>query len=241
MSSQIERGQADIYGRISQDAFFSDIKIYLFRPRSSAEAVQIQTQIDNSLAGLETKAGKSGAAVIVKMPSATVQFPNVPGPRFDLVYSVTVLENPLVNMGAANGTLKSAEDIALNVLNLLHHFVIGDFGMALVATGEALRSLGIDDNGRIAYDCFLTMKLGLSKPNKVITPAISGTAGAVIISTLTPGATILYTTDGTYPWSGNAGVLTYSAPFSVASGTVVRSVATKTALQASDLAAKTMT
>lgn len=240
MSSQIERIQEDIFGRISQDEFFADIKVYLFRPRSQEEAVQIQTDIDAALAGLETKATKSGAAVIVQMPNANVPLPNVPGPRFDLIYTIRVLENPLINMGAT-GTSKSAEEIALSILNLCHHFTLQDFGMALVASGEALKALGIDESGRIGYDCLLTMPMGLAKSIKVIAPSITGTAASVTITTATSGATILYTIDGSYPWAGNATALTYSAPFAVTSGVKVRSVATKAGLQPSDLSAKTMT
>jgi hypothetical protein len=241
VSSLIEKAQADIFGRLSQDAFFTDVSVYLFRPRSEEEAVEIVNNINQSLAGLITKGGKSGIAAVVRLPSANVAEPNIPGPRLRLIYTVRVLENPMINMGSA-GTGKSAEDVALVILNLLHHFQAADFGSALFCDGQALVGLDADDQGRIGYDCNVTMNLGLARSTRVNTPAISGTPAGVTITCGTGGADVVYTTDGSYPviGTGFTGTL-YSAPFAVTSGTLVRSVATKSGLQASDLASKTIT
>ncbi len=68
-------------------------------------------------------------------------------------------------------------------------------------------------------------------------PKITGTLSAVAITTNTPGAQILYTTDGTFPAGGSATL--YSAPFAVSADTTVRAAAWKSDRQGSDVAEQT--
>lgn len=237
--SAIETIQSAIHARISQDPYFSDVPVYLFRPRSQDESVMIQTEIDSALAGIESKAGKLGAAILVPMPDADVPEPEIPGPRLDVIPTVRVLEVPAINMSSA-GTGKSAEDLALKILNLIHHFFLQDLGTTVIADANALEALE-EDHGRIGYDCLFRVPLGLARPTKVALPQITGTAAAVTITSATASAAIYYTTDGTYPWSGNDTAVLYAAPFAVTSGQTVRATATKTAYTASDLASATIT
>lgn len=237
--SAIESLQQFIHARISQDPYFSDVPVYLFRPRSEDESVMIQTEIDSALAGIESKAGKLGAAILVPMPDADVPEPEIPGPRLDMVPIVRVLEIPAINMSSA-GTGKSAEDLALKILNLIHHTFFQDLGTTVIADANALEALA-EDHGRIGYDVQFRCPIGLSRPTKCAIPQITGTAAAVTITSATASASIYYTTDGTYPWSGNDTAHLYSAPFAVTSGQTVRAVATKTNYTASDLASATIT
>jgi hypothetical protein len=77
-TSALERQQLDIAARLESLAEFATVPVTVIRPRSEGEALQIQTTLDQALAGLVQKGGKSGAAVIVQMPTATVPERNVP-------------------------------------------------------------------------------------------------------------------------------------------------------------------
>ena len=47
------------------------------------------------------------------------------------------------------------------------------------------------------------------------------------------GSTVYYTTDGSFPGSGNANAIQYTTPFTVTSGTIVRTAAYNGTLQGS--------
>jgi hypothetical protein len=72
--------------------------------------------------------------------------------------------------------------------------------------------------------------------------AAAGTGPVTITLTCaTSGAAIYRTLDGSYPWSGNAQATLYAAPFAVASAALLRAVAHKTGMVASDAAAADIT
>lgn len=101
MISKIEEYQGDLFGRIKTLPKSRYAFVTLIRPRTSAEAVQVQTDIDNSLAGYRGDGGKSGVAITVNMPEFDVPNPNEPGPSGKLIGRITVVESPEINMGAS--------------------------------------------------------------------------------------------------------------------------------------------
>jgi len=228
--SPLETVQTDIYGRLLADPYFADVGVFLFRPRASGGMVAIQSEVDKALAGLVARGGKTGAAVMVQMPLASSQTPDVPGPRLTFNFSVSVYERPIVNMDPATGTLKSAEDIATEVLRLLHQWKPNP-SQILTASANAIVPVE-GAPGIVAYDCRLDQMTGLVPLAKAAAPVIDGTdPGAVVLTSTTPGATFVYSLDGSYP------SVAYAAPFN-GLASLVRAVAVAGGMAASNISEK---
>lgn len=226
----LERQLLDIAARLVADPFFVDIPVHVLRPRAEQSAAQIQTRIDQALAGLEKKAGKGGAAVTVLMPVGDTTSPNVPGPQLRFTYVVRVQEIIAVNMGPG-GTGKSAEEIAIVVLQLLHQVMLNG-GNCLYAHADTLTP-SLDADPKLTYDVRFSCQGGLPKPAKVALPIISVAAGTATITCATAGAAIYTTTDGSYPSPLNPAASLYVAPL-VPGPCTVRAVAFLAPLQQSD-------
>ncbi len=231
--SLLEITQTDLAGRLSVDPFFAGIPVFVVRPREQESFTTIQTKIDQMIGGLTSYNGKSGAAVYVLMPTGDAADINVPGPRLNFAFVVRVQELPIINMGP-KGTQKSAEEIALKVLSLLHHFNPGK-GNVIVAAADALTPSSAADP-KITIDVKFIQTSGVQPEVKVVTPqltsapAVSPAVGVdVTITCATDGASLFYSIDGSYP------SLPYTAPVNVAASAIVRAVASKSGLQQSDI------
>jgi hypothetical protein len=239
--SPLQQLQLDIFGRLSGADYFSDIALYLIRPRSRQEATLIQTNIEKALAGMEKKNGKAGVACRVEMPFIDVEKPELPGPYTAIVATIRVIENPLVNMSSA-GTEKSAEDIGSEVLSELHHWVpwgSGNIQRALFAERRALEPVDeLIAEGKIAYDATLRTRREIAPEPRADMPTITVATGTITIASMASSQTY-YTLNGSFPWNGNA--ILYSVPFTApASGSQVRAVTYKAGLQASNVASLTI-
>lgn len=224
--------QLDAHARLEGESAFQYVPLYVSRPRSEDDALQIVSDIDAALAGMTTKAGKSGLAVIVLLPLAEVPEPDVPGPQLELILTLRVIELPLVNMGST-GTGITAEQCALNILQSLHLWNRGT--QVLTADRKAITPRSED--GKISYDVKLRQRQGMSMQAKCQRPVITNSAGMITLSTGTSGAALYYTTDGSTPAASNAAATLYSAPFATPdAGTELRVMATKANLASSDIA-----
>lgn len=233
--SPLERDQADFAARLSADPYFADIGVYLFRPRANLAATAIVQGIEAALNCFALKAGKGGAAVTVLMPTADAADGNVPGPELEERLTVRVQELPLTNMGA-KGTLKSAEQIAIEVARLLHLFQSG--GQVWRADTGALTP-SLEFAPKITYDVNFRRRLPLAPRTKAALPLITPDEGATPVEAsiaAAPGAAIYYTLDGSLPAPGAAGSTLYSAPVAVASAALLRAVAYETGKAASNVA-----
>lgn len=259
--SVIERLQLDMGAIVQACPDLATVSMNILRPRASTTAVMIQTAIDQSLQGLVTTNGKTGATILINMPEGEVPYPEAPGPDLRLVCKVQIVENPLINMGA-NGTGISAEDIMLFVLNLFHGRFWQDSGSTMKADKDATRPLlQYLEKSYVAYECRFVMRLGLQGRLKTAMPAIQGDSISGYTFLVPQGAWVIYTTDGSYPTPTNGTrwnppllidpgaeslvvdpsedeLLIDSAPIFPATGTLVRYVAYQNNNQASDLAAK---
>jgi hypothetical protein len=228
--SPLETVQSDIFGRILAAPYFADISVYLFRPRAAGGMTAIQSEVDKALAGLVERGGKVGVAIVVQMPLGTSQNPDVPGPRLTFNFSVSVYERPIVNMDSARGTQKSAEDVACEVLRLLHQWKPNP-SQILTAAANAIVPVEAAP-GVVAYDCRLDQMTGLVPLVKAAAPVIDATTPtAVALTSATPGAAILYSLAGEYP------ATPYAAPFD-GTGLLVRAVASAPGLAASNISEK---
>ena len=236
--SPLERDQADFATRMNASAYFADIGVYVFRPRENLTATLITQRIQQALACLAKKAGKGGAAVSVLMPTADTPEGNVRGPELEERIIVRVQEDPLVNMGAT-GTLKSAESIALEVLQLFHHFRSG--GQIWYADTNSLTP-NLEFPGKVTYDVAFRRKLPLAVPEKSTMPMLSpesGTAPQTITITAVAGAAIWYSLDGSYPAPDAEASVLYTEPIELAAPAILRAVAYEPYKQASNVVEQT--
>lgn len=220
----LEQLQLDITGRLDSLPGFLYVPVKSIRPRSEAEALLIQTEIDKTLAGLEQKNGKGGATAIVQMPTLDVENPDIPGPDLVVTTVVRVLENPQINMGDA-GTQSSAETLGLLGLAGLHQWDPGD-GNPLFARGRAMEP-NLDFDGLVGYDILIQCRLGIQPEASVPEPALTLYSGTAALSCPLSGAEIRYTLDGSFP--GPAATL-YASPFSVGAAKLLRAAAYKDGL-----------
>jgi len=218
----LEQLQLDAAGRLAAVDTFAGTPVKHVRPRSEEEAVQIQSDIDLSLAGLLSQGGKSGTTIIVQMPTLDAPNPDIPGPEMVATLPIRVFENPMINMGSA-GTLISCESLALAVLGALHHCDLGD-GNMLYAEANAMAP-NLDFDGLIVYDVALKCRIGVPVRAFVPMPKIEFYSGTAALTCCDSAAAIRYTLDGSYPSPTST---LYTAAISTGAATILRAVAYRT-------------
>lgn len=227
--------QADFYGRLLADSVLADVAILAERKGTPESDVEQALEVMNTRS---EAAPKRGAVVIVLMPQLEPQSPNLPAPDWTVTVELQVIEHPVLNLGDG-GTGLPAETIARRVRQLFHHFANGAGGTYTFAGMEPAPV----EPGKVSYVVRFSRKGGdqqLAKAGRPTIAVADTDAGATVtLTTTTPGATILYTIDGTYPRAGAAGTTVYAAPFAAPIDAVVRAVATADALQQSDVAQRT--
>jgi hypothetical protein len=231
IASELVLLQNDISRKLLAEQYFTDIPVFVVRSKT------VEGDIANAINGVSMKQGKSGIAVQVIMPTADCvdQYEKVPGPFFIANYCVRIQEIPLINMGA-RGTQKTAEEVALNVLNMLHLF---NFGRSLVAFRASPTALtpSLEFEPRLTYDvCFHAVyQLPRGVDLRVPTPTADISGATLTLTDSDPDARIYYTAQDTdYP-SADAGGILYSTPFTVLVGSTIRAAAYKDGLQSSEV------
>ncbi len=231
MSSILEIIQDDCADKLNSEDLFSTISVVAVRK------LQIVSEIARRLPHLTVKNSKVGCGVLVGMPVIDVVDPNVPGPQLEVRLPFRVQENPTINQGSG-GTQKSAEEVALNILKIVHQFQLAGFVGFYGDKGAITPNTEFE--GLVTYDVTLTGRLGTTPLTKCAMPTIAEATLTITLACATSGAAIYYTADGTFPGStnlvsnGGTAVL-YTVPFAVTSGTVVRYAAFKTGLIGSDV------
>ena len=239
----LQRLQLDIAALLSTAvagtrlAVYEHVPVFVVRPRVNAEgepedAIMIQTRINQVLAGLESKNGKSGLAVIVMMPDAGVpaELEKADGVFLQIEPVVRIVENPLINC-SPDGVGMPAEELALLTLSALHGWEPGRTQTPLRGRDKAaLVPVDIKDKpSQVAWDVNLTTRYYMDRSMAASAPSITRTGSPpdveVTLASPDEGATIFYTLDGSFPSEGNAAALPYGAPISVATPCLVRAVA----------------
>lgn len=214
--------QEDCHARILAADTLADVAAILMRKDLTEQEVK------RLLGAVHGRNNKIGAAILVQMPFLAVPEPNVPGPRLQLVQTFTVLEHPTLNAGS-QGTGISAEQIAIEVLQLFHHWI--PYGVTQVFVGgpdAIVPDVSLD--GLVAYTVTVSTFVALAKPDKVARPTISADGLTVTLACATSGASIVYSTDGSYPTTA------YAGPFTLPAAATVRAAASKPDMQQSDVA-----
>lgn len=246
MPDDLQQLQLDVTSRLTADSRFQYVQVINSRPRSAEDAVMIQGKIDNALAGLSlylartagqtdeqweaacAASGKSGLCLTVLMPELELPSPGMAGPALvEVVLTVRVTENPMINMGDG-GTLITAEDAAVKVLQALHHWSPNG-AQCFIGDKKPVRPL--EGGMNVLYDVVVRMPLGLGIPASAQPPKITEAATGFTATCATSGAAIWYTLDGTLPTPANGLLYPESADEQITA--LVRAVAYASGLASS--------
>lgn len=234
MSDQVLQDQLFLFGRLLAEPRLATVSI-LNESKGVTEA-----DINQSLSILNERGGKIGACIVVLMPTLTPDSPNAPGPRFTIRQTAQVIEQPLFNL-TDDGTNLPASSIAEVVRKLGHHFNTGFSGVYVFAGQEP----AVVDEGKVSYLVRFDRVATDGNEAKVLRPVIAvSQAEAPATVTLTcgsAGASIYYTTDGSYPSSANPAATLYTAPFTQATAATICAAAELTDFQQSDITTATLT
>lgn len=229
-SSALELDQEDITGRLKADSYFvGSTPILQQRLGITENDVQIAMQT--------VQPGTAcGTVAIILMPKMVPEARDAAGPRYWVRYAVQVIDYPLYRRQTTLGTGVSAEAICDRVRQILHRFATGR-GQTLFFDG--LEPVPVKE-GQVSYVVYFRCLGADSPPTQCATCGISPASGAgpltVTLTNATSGASIYYTTDGSYPSAQNTAATLYSAPFTAAAAALVRAVASKSGNQDGNVA-----
>jgi hypothetical protein len=199
-----------------------------------------ESEVDALLAGSAVKSGKlAGAILLIAQPQEK------PHDKADTVlvdnreHMVRIIEQVKVNRkpGWESDDAKlacghTADELKDLVKQRLHNRRMSGATLMHAGTEEFA-----DTKGGYGWDVKFRIVVQLASENRAAPPliAISGTT-----VTLTGTGTLYFTTDGTAPVPGGATVRIYSAPFTAASGDIIRASAFDTNRPLSDFQQKTV-
>ena len=261
----ISRFQRDIYQRLLCSPALAYAQIFHARPRvenvggtvTAITDTTIQQALNKALMGLTKRSAKAGIGIMRDMPRFVDggSLSNVASGVLEM--SITVQENPLVNMGAS-GTGEDCESWALAVVAELQSWGMVSTadgrksGSVVVLDKEAIRPVAMEgSDAMVSYAVTFSRTIAFTRPQRCTAPTITAVSGGVTLATGTAGASILYTLNGEYPGTNAdgdaaekdtiAGVQTYAGgTVTVASGQTIRAVTVKTGLGQSDLVEMTL-
>jgi Chitobiase/beta-hexosaminidase C-terminal domain len=221
----LEQIQADIYGALKATPGLATAEIM------SANDGDIEAEVTRKL--LPLTGALRGLALVVLLPELTESESNLPGPVMDGMIEIQVIEAVLVNRGDG-GTGIRASTAALRALGALHHLRVGNY--TLFAKRNPLDPLA-GKKGIITYLVRMYFEnVGADPVEKVFPVTIAEDEAEITLTTSTSGASIYYTTDGSYPGESNAEADLYTVPFTLSESATVRAAAFKSPLNPSDIA-----
>lgn len=225
---RLEQDQLDAKALLDGDALFAPVTI-LAEDKGDIEADVLQ-----QLATLNTKAGKLGLIGVVLEPEEVPTDPDTPNPELRVRLTVQFIEEQLLNNDASTGTLVNVFAAARRCRQLLHRRSFGGGGVWYwVATSNSPQDSASRRSRLVAFERRDQEERGTRLGAPLIDPEEGGAVPQLV--TLTPpiGATARYTLDGTYP---GPAATAYSAPFNILSACTLRVVAYQTGAEPSSVA-----
>lgn len=232
----------DIYGVLNADEGLYYVPVFRSRtplpmdeegnPIPGQSAV-INDQIEDSLAGVKAKNGKSGIAVVVMLPEVDPESENSLGPSLRLMPRVRIIEDRLINE-SGTGTGISSSRLALHIAQVLHRRCFRSFGTLFVDPKKMIEEVSLPDDRQV-HEVMLVCSIHVDTVLKVRSVQIANEGGAITLTTGTPDAEIWYTLNGGWPAEGSEGAVEYTGPLTPEPGSyTLRAAAYKAGMQASD-------
>lgn len=173
--------------------------------------------------------GLVGAGILVEMPGATSDSPEVSGPPLTWDVDIVCFEERNTNFLAGIGTGVTSEQYAQIVLDILQLQYLGPQFNTLKSKQSAINPAHDRMQltpGIIAYRTSLRSDAGRNQTPRTQPVAATFLGGNCTLTCGDGAAAVYYTTDGTMPCSANvnaanpagAGATLYAAPFAVTSG-----------------------
>lgn len=222
----LENLHNDITALLKSDEWLDDNGISVLNEFDKTLAENIA----NSLAVLTERNNKIGACVLLMSPVGNDDSPDVAFGPLDVDIVATVLEDPDMNQSNV-GTGKPALTIARRVEMILRHYDCPGIVKTLIPEPQVIVPVR-SDLAPVAYEVRMhateadsDQRTRVSRP--VFTPASGASPVAVTISTVTSGATIYYTTDGSHPYAGNPNAVQYAGAIQINQATTLRARAFK--------------
>lgn len=231
----LERLQADITAKLLSESALATVNILSLRKLLTS------SQVPSSAIWMTARGNKLGTGILVSMPFIDGDRAQPGDNSITIKVPIRCFELPDLAQGASGPGL-TAEEIALTCRRLLRGMVCEPL-TALTTEGRSLEpdDMPKEHEGVLQYVLTVQARLGIAADTRCAVPTISESALTVTLAPVTSGSSIYYTTDDTFPGSGNAAATLYTAPFAVVSGTVVRFAAYKSGLSGSIAARRIIT
>lgn len=212
-----------VFYRLGSMPYFVDIELL------RRQQTYVGDVLSNALAGISQKDGKAGACVIVGIPEVVTDAEQGQGGGLLKVrVPVEVVENELFNRGEM-GTGKFVDEIAATVYAALKGVQWGSLDMTgpLFADASPIMPVkGEAGDANLHTMVRLGCLWGLTFDARCAFPVISEVAaGTFALGCATPGATVWYTMDGSYPFAGNPQAQAFEEPVTISVTTTVRAIA----------------
>lgn len=182
---------------------------------------EVDDIVEEALAGIKQKNGKSGVAIIVMMPEANPEDENLPGPQLDLECVIRIIEDRLINEGAT-GTGLSTPHLAAFVSRYLHQWPLNG-PHPLRPARDHMRDLTVP--GRPGMEVVFRLRMPVTPLPETASPVAvnsGGTGGDPMLVTLscaTANAVIYYNLGPEFP------ATVYTEPFLISEETTLRVIA----------------
>ena len=174
--------------------------------------------------------GKVGAGILIGLPYVDPVDDDIPGAQFDVNLPLDFLVKDDLSLALSNGAGLTAEQIVIIGWLLMAQFLnqAAGSGNWYLAGFDPIE----DKKGAYGYRLILKVRGSNDQPPKCAAPTCTWAGDTFTLNCATPGATIYYTLDGSFPgpytppagYPANTSVV-YAAPVAVASGTVVLATA----------------
>jgi len=207
MSDFLTQLQDDLEGLLLSDPRLAEIPVLVERKGITEDDVANAIGVFNT----RPDATKTGLVIVVTMPG--IETPNGGNTmlQFKTTCAIKVFELPVVNL-SATGHGTAAESIAVQILDLTHHWSLAQ-GRTLTPDSNAVAPTNAPED-HVGYDVNLVWQDGLEKTPRAPRPTITydEQAEQVTITSTDEGAALYYTTDGSFPYPGNPASTLYNTP-----------------------------
>lgn len=220
----ITRLPFELEAMLEADPFFSDIPVVV------ADRGNVEEEIKKKRIAISSKGGKTGVGVIILPLVADDEDPNIPSGPMDLRPAFQVFEQREINRLPSTGTGKSSIRIARKIRNVIKgRQLIGIVG-SLNPDKPCIEPVTFEGKKDLVGHQvnFICKEADSEIVQRCLIPVFSRVGDNITIASQTDGAQIYYTTDDSFPWSGNTNATLYTGAVAIpAEGLTLRACAFK--------------